>query len=178
MGLVHCRICGQEINRDKEDGWMNPSRNYFYHTSCYETWAKKKNDIHSEADEKLWKDAVYDYLQRVIKISVDYPKFNNQWSSFVKKGRTPKGIYFTVRYFYEVLKGEKDKAQGGIGIVDYIYEEACEYWCKKETRDSGIVARIEEQMRAEQAREVKVVRQPQKRKRKVPTFEDIERMGG
>ena len=181
MGVVHCRICGGEINREKDavGTWTQTAKNYYYHTSCYETWSAKKNDIHSDADDKLWKDATYKYLQQDMKIVVDFPKFNSQWNSLLKKKRTPKGIYFTVRYFYEVQHGEREKAQGGIGIVDFIYEEACTYWCERENICSNIVSQIEEQMKLAQEREVKVIRQPQKKRKKTtPTFEDIERMEG
>lgn len=179
-GLVHCRVCHGEIDRDKEiedKDWTQVSRNYFYHVSCYESWKKQKDDIHSIADEKLWKGAVYDYLKRDLKVELEWHKFNSQWHSFIKKGRTPKGIYFSVRYFYEVLKGDKDKAQGGIGIVDFIYEDAATYWCEKEQRESGIIKQIEEQMLANANREVKVVHKKQKKKKKI-SLDDVELMEG
>ena len=63
--------------------------------------------------------------------------------------------------------------------VDFIYEEACTYWCERENICSNIVSQIEEQMKMAQEREVKVIRQPQKKRKKItPTFEDIERMEG
>jgi len=180
MGIVHCRVCGGNIDRENDaDGtWFSPAKNYFYHVKCYDTWKKKKDDIHSEANEKLWKDAVYEYLKRDMKIVVDFQKFNSQWNSLIKKNRTPKGIYFTVRYFYEIQKGDKDKAQGGIGIVEYIYEEACAYWCEKENRESGILDKIEEQIKSEKSRTTRIVHQPKKKKKIAPTFEEIEMMEG
>ena len=30
LGLVKCRICGEHIDREKQDDWIMPSKNYFY----------------------------------------------------------------------------------------------------------------------------------------------------
>ena len=36
----------------------------------------------------------------------------------------------TLVYWYEIKKAQIDKAQGGIGIIPYIYEQAKEYYGK------------------------------------------------
>jgi hypothetical protein len=41
---------------------------------------------------------------------------------------TYSGIKRTLEYFYEVKKNSIEKANGGIGIVPWVYEEAKRYY--------------------------------------------------
>ena len=149
--IVHCRICKTSIDVDSQKDWIQPSPKWYYHISCYNDFAKKRGaikekDLTIEADDDLWRGATFDYLQKDLKMSVNYSKFLNQWNAFLKKDMTAKGIYFTLRYFYEVCKGNIAKSENGIGIVPYIYTEGTNYWGERNQRDKGICARIEEQI--------------------------------
>lgn len=159
--IVHCRLCKKEIDKsiEKENiDWVMRSRGWYYHCSCYDDWIKKKDDIHTNnIDEELWKDAAYQYLHRDLRISIDYMKFDSQWKNFLKQGKTPKGIYFSLRYFYEVKNGDTSKAQDGIGIIKFIYSEAGEYWVERESRERGICERIEQQIREAATQEKRVI---------------------
>ena len=170
--LVHCRICKGTIDRDNQHDWIMPQEKWYYHTACYEDFAKKKGaikegDLTIEADDDLWKSAVYDYLKRDVKISLDYKKFSSQWANFLKKGMTAKGIYFTLRYFYEIEKGDTSKSENGIGIVPHVYERGTCYWGERNLRDKGICARIEAQIlqRIEKEKNMKIIFQPPKPKK-------------
>ncbi len=172
--LVHCRICKAAIDRDKETGWVEPTPKWFYHTSCYEDFANKKGkiregDISAEVEDDIWKSAVYEYLKRDLKMSVNYVKFTSQWNNFLKKNMTAKGIYFALRYFYEIAHGDPSKSENGIGIVPHIYNEGTEYWGNRNQRDKGICARIEAQIKQAEAEARRTVvvhkqRKPQKSK--------------
>lgn len=168
-GLVHCRICKKEINRSIEVenvDWIMPSRNYFYHVRCYGDWKRKKDDVHANLDDDRWLDALWDYLQKDLKMSVDYKKMKSQWGNFLKKGHTAKGIYFAIKYFYEIKKGDIKKSENGIGIVPYIYSDSCQYWHDREEKDAGICQRIEQQIQERLARKVVTVYQKEKPKAK------------
>lgn len=173
--IVHCRVCKGEIETNSETNWIMPSRNFYYHRDCYESWQTKKNDVNANVEnDELWKDATYQYLLRDLYIAVDYNKFASQWKNFLKKGRTAKGIYFTVRYFYEIEKGDRDKAQGGIGIVDYVYNDACAYWVDRERKGEQIVSQIEAQVKQEKNRkEIAVVKRDKKKKKKAIDLSEI-----
>lgn len=179
--IVHCRLCKKEINRDIEQekvDWIMRSRGWYYHCSCYEDWIKKKDDIHTnDIDEELWKDAAYQYLHKDLRIPIDYVKFDSQWKNFQKQGKTAKGIYFSLRYFYEIKKGDSEKAQEGIGIIKFIYNEAGAYWVERESRERGIVARIEEQIRQMREQTSKeVLAEKRIKKKKVQDLSLIENM--
>ena len=83
---------------------------------------------------------------------------------------TNKGIYFTLKYFYEVRKNSWDKGHGGIGIVPYTYKEATEYWTEQERKQRGFVNAIEQQLKERAARETKVIKRQQKKKVKAKYY--------
>lgn len=168
--LVHCRICKAAIDRDNQTDWIEPTPKWFYHNSCYEDFARKKGkikegDIAVEVEDDVWKSAVYDYLRRDLKMNVNYQKFSSQWTHFLKKNMTAKGIYFCLRYFYEVAKGDPTKSENGIGIVPHIYSEGTEYWGERNQRDKGICARIEAQIKKAEAEKVIIINRPRQEKK-------------
>lgn len=174
--LVTCRCCKQKFDAQpegKDELWVMPSKNWYYHKNCYDDWTKKKDDVHSEANEEMWFDATWNYLLKDIKISPNYSKVKSQWDNLLKKGRTPKGIYFCSKYFYEIKKGDPKKSENGIGIISYIYDEGAAYWRNKEIKDKGVCARIEEQIKQSQNREKKVVKKNKERKIKAYDLSEI-----
>ena len=97
----------------------------------------------------------------------DYYMCEAQRKKFISENKmTNKGIFFTLKYFYDVKGGSWDRSHGGIGIVPFIYNEACNYWVKKEKSDNGIIARIEQQIKEARQRDKKIVRK-KGRKQKV-----------
>lgn len=179
--IVKCRVCHKPIDVDIEKDWVRPVERMYYHKNCYDDFAKKKGaikegDLHIEADNDLWLSAVYDYLTRDVKMKVNWVKMKKQWDNLLKKGMTAKGIYFTLRYFYEIAKGDPEKAEQGIGIVGFIYDEGTEYWGNRNIRDRGICDRIEAQIREYREKQTTVILRKEVYKPKVKTysFEDIE----
>lgn len=170
LAIVHCRLCKKEIDRNIEKeqiDWVMKSKNWYYHTKCYEDWINKKDDIHTkDLNEEMWKDAAYQFLQKDLKISINYQKFNSQWNNFVKTGKTPKGIYFSLRYFYSIKNGNKEDAKEGIGIIPYIYNESCAYWVEREHIENGICKKIEEQIRQKENQLILTRRVKRKEKNK------------
>lgn len=168
--IVHCRRCHGEIDRNTQDDWTMPSKGWYYHKSCYEDFVKKKGnikegDISIDVDDDLWKTAVYDYLRLDLKMGLDYRKFTSQWDHYLKKNMTAKGIYFTLRYFYEIARGDPSKSENGIGIVPHIYNEATCYWGERNQRNKGICARIEAQIKQADERKVVVIHREKKEKK-------------
>ena len=104
--MAQCRVCKELIDKTKDD-WVMPSRNYYYHKTCYDSWKKAK---YSNDD---------DYID----------------------------LIFALKYFYEVKHGVWEKGHGGIGIIPFIYTDACAYWAAQERKSKGIIAEIERQMR-------------------------------
>ncbi len=159
--LIKCRLCGiEDINKKTQQENIDYIRHgkWYAHKSCYEERERRRGniDIHEDQDDNFWKDISYDYLRKDLKIPIVPKVFFSQWKNYMESKKpfySAKGIYFALRYFYGVKKGDTSKANGGIGIIPYIYDESKEYWYKVEDEQKGTVAAIEEQMRAAMNRE-------------------------
>lgn len=153
LGIVHCRVCGKEINRSiltEGIDWVMPSRNYFYHKECFDTWCAKKKgikDVTADLDDSEYLENIKYYLTKDLKVSVNFAKLASQIKSFQAQGMTLKGILFSLIYFYDIKKHSVNKSNGGIGIVPFIYEEAKDYWIEQNTKQYNILDKIEEQMK-------------------------------
>ena len=139
--MAQCRLCKIEIDKEKDD-WVMPSRNYYYHKKCYENWKKAQPD-----NDEEYVDLIYDFIARDLKVAYDYWVCEAQRKKFLKEKMTNKGILFALKYFYEVKHGVWEKGHGGIGIIPFIYTDACAYWAAQERKSKGIIAEIERQMR-------------------------------
>lgn len=169
--IVKCRICKQHFDTEKSDYALVGKRSY-YHKSCYENWVRERNNPKADGDNDFWYESIVDYLYRDVKMSIDFPKLDNQWKSFTKpeKKMTPKGIYFAVRYYYNVVNGDKEKALGGIGIVPSVYKDSAQYWTDLEMRKAGTIDAIVEQIRARQDRQVQTITRHQTPKKDKAKF--------
>ncbi len=178
--LVTCRVCKEKFDAKPEEKgsfWVMPSKNFYYHTKCYEEFKGKATLNAEDAD---WVDLIYDYLARDLKVAYNYQMCEAQRKSYLKKNKlTNKGIFFALKYFYEVKHGDWARSGGGIGIVPFIYEDSCNYWITKESREHGIIERIGKQMQELHEREVvKVARTHKTRpKRGMYNLDDIIGMG-
>lgn len=163
---VQCRLCKTKFDTEKEPTVIVGKKSY-YHQRCYEEWIKTRNVASAaKGDEDFWKESVIDYLYRDVKMSMDFSKINSQWEHFTKpeSNMTPKGIYFALKYYYEVQKGDKEKALGGIGIVKNIYKDSAQYWTELEQRKAGTIEAIIEQIKTREARPVRII--PKKAEKK------------
>lgn len=153
--IIQCRLCKERFDTNKEE-YVLIGQKAYYHKKCYDDWVKNKNNAKTSNEENFWKESVIDYLYRDVKIPINFAKLENQWANFIKpsKKMTPKGIYFAVKYYYDVKHGNKDKAADGIGIVPYIYQEAAQYWTDLEVKKQGTIESIIEQIKSRESRPV------------------------
>jgi hypothetical protein len=122
--------------------------------------------------DELWFQAAWDFLRRELKYDFNFVKVRKQWESFLKNKMTAKGMYFALKYFYEIKKNDVTKSENGIGIIPHIYEDSHTYWLEREHRDRGIVAAIEKQILESQNQNVIDVR-IKKVRRQVKTAAEI-----
>ena len=153
--IVQCRLCHIKFDTEKENFKLVGKKSY-YHEKCYDEWIKTRNVAATNGDELFWKESVVDFLYRDVHMIINFAKLENQWESYIKpnKKMTPKGIYFALRYHFEIQHGDKEQAQGGIGIVPYVYSQAAQYWTALENRKSGTIEAIMQQIAERQARPV------------------------
>lgn len=172
--IIMCRACGQRFDTEKEE-WVLPAKNQYYHKKCYEEWVNKKDELSSVMSDSEWFESLKYYLGHIVKAPIDYKKLTSQWNNFLKQKKTAKGIYFSIRYFYDVAKGDKEKSQGGIGIVSAIYQDSCNYWTERFERDNSIIEKIERQAKEQLAQQKIVIVQTKKKetRKKAISLEDI-----
>lgn len=161
--IVHCRTCGCDIDREAQIAnrdWFKKTTNWYYCKTCWENFSLKRQKAADgsamktdefDDEEEFWFEASYDYLNRDLRLAPNYCKFKGQFNSYLKDGMRPKGIYYTLRYWYEYhtklpYEQRKERADGGIGIVPLIYNEAVSWWSKKIQEDADICKRIEAQI--------------------------------
>ena len=147
--IVHCRICKEAFDRlalIRDVDFVNPTNKVYYHKACYDEYLQKKSDVHSNMDDELWFEAVWDFMTKELKGCLNYYKVKHQWETFLKQKMTGKGIYFGIKYFYGIKGNSVHKCEEGIGIIPYIYEESHKYWREREQREQGILASIEKQL--------------------------------
>lgn len=162
---VMCRLCKKRFDTEKEEAVIIGQKAY-YHKTCYDEWKRNKDDMNAKMSDDFWYEAMVDYLYRDVKVSLDFVKIKSQWNSFTRNNMTPKGIYFSIRYFYDVQKGNPEKALGGIGIVKNIYTESVQYWIQREDEKKGTLEAIIQQIKAREDRPVQQIIKKEKTNKK------------
>lgn len=180
LGLVHCRICKKSIDRNVEKegiDWIMPSRNFFYHKSCYDSWKHDNSNIKAVKQDEEWIPYIWDFLSREIKVKYDYRKCDSQRKNFIKKyNYTNKGIFFALKYYYEVKNNNWEKSEGGIGILPFVYKDSCAYWEEQYLKQKDILIVIEKQMEERAQREKVRIRKKDKKPKWVSQIEEIGEM--
>lgn len=172
--MVSCRVCKGKFDAQEEEKdivWVMPSRNFYYHKKCYDDW-KTQTDVNIKKKDDVYIDYIYDYLAHDLKIKYDYFVCEAQREKFLKKGYTNKGIFFTLKYFYEIQKGDTEKSNGGLGIVPYVYNDSITYWSNMVKKQANILEEIEAQMsKMDNVTPTKTINRKKQRKKKDRTAE-------
>lgn len=118
---VVCPVCNRKFDRDKTE-FVKEGRRYL-HIECAQT-----------AEERLSKEekdkrALNQYIMQLFGTEYVNPRIQTQIRKYTSEnGFTYAGILMALKYFYEVRHGDIEKAHGGIGIVEYIYQDAKNYY--------------------------------------------------
>ena len=120
--LVKCYYCGQTFDANKESFIMVNSRRYA-HEKCYNDNQKQKNK------DELDKEELENYIKQLFNITKLTPKIQRQIKKYIEENKySYSGIRRSLVYFFEIKKNSIDKANGGIGIVEWVYQEAFNYY--------------------------------------------------
>lgn len=158
-----CPYCGKKFDRleneehivwERGDNVKLDKRRYF-HKACVELahstpknqwpeYIKRVEAAGSELD--VWAAMCYDFLMKEIKIMADYSKIRTQLEAFSKKHMKYEGIYRTLYFCYLVKHIDKTKAEGGIGIVPYCYDEAARWFVDRTQKQEKFVLELNQQI--------------------------------
>lgn len=119
---VTCVYCGERFNRDKEPTTQVSARRYA-HKEC----AEKHEASKSQEEKDL--EALEKYIMQLF----DEPYVNARVRKQLKEYKeqyhfTYSGILKTLIYWYEIKGNSTEKANGGIGIIPYVYNDALKYY--------------------------------------------------
>lgn len=118
---VTCIYCKQTFNKAIEP-FKVFSNGKYAHQSCFEL--EQTRELTDQ--EKLEK-----YIMQLFGSDYVYAKIKRQIKDYVTNhGYTYSGIHKALIYYYEVKgnKFDEGKAQGGIGIVPFVYQNAFNYY--------------------------------------------------
>lgn len=153
--LVMCRECKQKFQRDdlvEGVDWIMPSKNWYYHKSCYDTWVQERQDamtnVEANKQDSEYRTEIFDFLSRHLKVRFDGAKVGSQINLMLKKGRTIKGIYFSLIYWFDILNNPWNDKYDGIWIAELKYDEAREYWRERAKNNHELLAQVEKQIKA------------------------------
>lgn len=122
LGPVKCPYCKQTFDRETTD-YVKINSNRFAHRACVEQQESKKTK------EELDLEVLQSYIKQLFKIDQLNARLNMQIKDYhTRLGYSYHGIYKSLTYFYEVKGNSIEKANGGIGIVPYVYDDAKNYY--------------------------------------------------
>lgn len=118
-----CSVCNVRFDRDKIQAVKSGGRRYA-HYSCMPNGEKVPLP---QVDEDLVK--LTNYAEQLLGKDYNAARVKKQIKDFKEEyGYSYSGMLKSLIYFYEVKGNSKDKANGGIGIVPFIYNDAYNYY--------------------------------------------------
>lgn len=117
--IVICCICKKKINK-KTDKYKQLSKGRYAHLTCAEIEEKREKTDAEKLDNYLMELFDWEYVQ---------PRVKKQISNYIEEYNfTYSGIQKSLEYFYHIKGNPIEKANGGIGIVPYVYRDAYNYY--------------------------------------------------
>lgn len=120
--IVTCIYCKKKFDRDKYP-FVQVSNRRYAHTEC------SMSDDQKKAKEELDKEALNNYIMKLFNTSYVDARVQKQIKQYVDEYNfTYSGIQKALTYFFEIKGNSLEKANGGIGIVPYVYKNAYNYY--------------------------------------------------
>ena len=118
-----CKQAVEKIEENKVVGKNNHTR--YWHPDCLREARNKKE---RKIAEEMGRKAIFNYLID-LGMKPNYAFWGRQRNDFINKyGYCDSGILMALKYWFGEKKNSIEKANGGMGIVPYIYDEAQRYY--------------------------------------------------
>ena len=123
--IVTCQYCRKKFDRDKIP-FVQISPKRYAHKDC-----SKKEDARLKQEEADKID-LENYIMKLLGEDYISPRVRKQINTYREQYQyTFSGMKKALVYFYEVKGNSTEKANGGIGILEYIWDEVENYYTKK-----------------------------------------------
>ena len=119
---VTCVYCKERFNRDIEPTVQISARRYA-HKECAEKFHIEKTQEEKDLE------ALENYIMKLFNESYINARVRKQIKDYRQEyNYTYSGMLKTLIFWFEVKGNSIDKANGGIGIIPYIYKQAHDYY--------------------------------------------------
>lgn len=118
-----CKVCGVKFDREKIQAVFAGARRYAHQTCMPNGELVPMPQI----DKDLV--ALIEYAKNLLGNDYNAARVKKQIKDFKEEyGYSYSGMLKSLVYFYEVKGNSKEKANGGIGIVPFVYNDAYNYY--------------------------------------------------
>lgn len=123
---VKCPYCEQRFNRnDLAIKVKQVSAKRYAHYDC---WEKYINSLTQEEKDQI---NFYEYVKNLFKDNYNYVLTKKLAEKYIKENSyTYSGMLKSLKWFYEKENHSIEDANGTIGIIPYIYNQALQYYYK------------------------------------------------
>ena len=120
--FVTCKYCGIRFDRDLEPAIEVSSRRYA-HKTCAD-----KVEATIPQDEKDYAN-LENYIKKIFKLKTLSAKIRKQIKDYREEyNYTYSGMLKTLYWWYEIKGNTTELSNEGIGIVPFVYDDACKYY--------------------------------------------------
>ena len=134
-----CKGCGLDVTPEDKDpdlGCATKHSGRWWHNNCWDNrpagYSKKAPTMASAFDTPDTRQQIHNYMRQLNPIQYNPIKINSQLKSLVQHGINEDLILLSLKYWYKEMRRSTEEANGGIGIVQYVYQDAQKYYAKKE----------------------------------------------
>lgn len=118
---VKCPGCNLTFYREDEPHVY--IKNRYWHTNCYNVKQGKETQSENAIKE------LENYISELFGTNFVNARIRAQIKNMISKyNYTYSGILGSLKYWFEIKQNSIDKANGGIGIIPYIYDDARKYY--------------------------------------------------
>lgn len=120
--MVKCLYCGKMFDANTES-YVKPNERRYAHTAC-------ANGIEAaKTQEEKDREELENYIKQLFGIKSISVKIKKQIEKYHQENNySYSGIKKSLIYFFEIRGNSLEKANGGIGIVPYVYADAFTYY--------------------------------------------------
>ena len=167
--IVKCPLCGKSFDRDKVP-YVQVSARRYAHKEC------SMSEDERTKQEELDKQELHAYIMKLFRMDYVDARIQKQIKKYVEENNyTYSGIKKALVYFFEVKGNSIEKANGGIGIVPYVYQHAYNYyyslWLAQQKNENKVVKEY-----VPIVKEI-VIPVPERKVRKRPLFSFLDEEG-
>ena len=120
--IVVCLYCKEKFDTELEP-FIKPNRTRYAHKRC----ADKKEA--EKTQEERDKEALEKYIMKLLDEPYLSARVKKQIKDYQEQYKyTYSGMLKSLIWFYEIKKNPIEKANQSLGIIPYVYNEACNYY--------------------------------------------------